>query len=177
MLIKLVKSFISKPIAVLLAFSMMLMSFTTAPLKAEMVVLKSGTPIALELMSSIQSNNVKSGQIVDFRVINDVKVDDKVVIPAGSIAKGQIVSAKKNGLLGTAGEVSVTLKSVAAVDGTVVPLTSSVLNDEGDDKLVVSIVLTLLCFFGFLMKGGKAELSSGAQVQATVLSNTEISLK
>ena len=99
-----------------------------------------------------------------------------MVIPAGSIAKGQIVSAEKNGLLGGAGELSLTVRSVVATDGTTVPLTASSLNDEGQDKLVISIVLTLLCVLGFLIKGGKAEIVQGAQLTATVLSNTEISI-
>ena len=176
MFTKLLNSFFLKPVALALVCSMMLMSFTVAPNSGRVIVIKAGTPIALELISSINSNDVRRGQMVDFRVINDVKVDDVVVIPAGSIAKGQIEKAKKSGLLRTPGEISVAVKSVNAVDGTLIPLSSSVIGDEGADKLIVSVALTLLCVFGFLIKGDKAELASGAQLQATVLSNTEVTL-
>lgn len=170
------ESFLTKSTAIALIFSFFLMSFTTAPQSGKIVIIKAGTPIALELMNTINSNDVKNGQMIDFRVINDVKVDGEVVIPAGSIAKGQIDKAKKNGLLGTPGEVSVVIKSVNAVDGTIVPLSSSAVGDEGSDKLVVSIVLTVLCLFGFIIKGGEAKIASGAQINATVLSNTEVNL-
>lgn len=176
MFTKIVESIYGKTLALFLAFVVLFSSHASASNGGNIVVLKSGTAVNLELMSTINANKVKTGEIVDFRVLNDVKVDGNVVIPAGSIAKGQIVSAEKNGLLGGAGELSLTVRSVVATDGTTVPLTASSLNDEGQDKLVISMVLTLLCVLGFLIKGGKAEIVQGAQLTATVLSNTEISI-
>lgn len=177
MFTKIVESIYGKTIALFLAFVVLFSSHASASNAGNIVVLKSGTPVYLELMSTVNANKVKSGEVVDFRVINDVTIDGNVVIPAGSIAKGQVVSAEKNGILGGAGELSLTVRSVTAADGTTVPLTASSLDDEGQDKLVVSIVLTLFCLFGFLIKGGKAEIAQGAQLTATVLSNTEISIK
>lgn len=176
MFTKLLNSFLSKSVAIVLACSMMLMSFTTAPSNGGVVVLKSGTPVSLELLSSINSNDVISGQIVDFRVLNDVKADGVVVIPSGTIAKGQIMSAKKNGLLGVPGKITIAIRSVQAVDGTMVNLESKTLADEGQDKLAVSVIFTVLCLFGFLIKGGKGEIASGTVVNSSVLSNTEIAV-
>lgn len=177
MFIKLLDSFLSKPVAIVLACSMVLMSFTTVPSKDGVVVLKAGTPVHLEIMSAVNSNNSTSGQIVDFRVLQDVKADGVVVIPAGAIAKGQIVSAKKNGLLGVPGKIAVAVRSVQAVDGTMVNLSSTTLTDEGQDKLAASIVFTVLCIFGFLIKGGEGEIANASMMQASVLSNTEIAVE
>ena len=47
---------------------------------------------------------------------------------------------------------------------------------KDSNKLALSIVLTICCLFGFLIKGGKAEIPAGAQVQGTVISNVEINL-
>ena len=63
-----------------------------------------------------------------------------------------------------------------AVDGTNVFFTSNTVGDEGSNKVAVSIVLTILCLFGFLIKGGKAELPAGTQVQGMVASNVEINI-
>ena len=49
-------------------------------------------------------------------------------------------------------------------------------NEEGKDKLVVSVIGGLLCLFPFFIKGGKAEMPAGTQLQATVLSDTEITI-
>ena len=171
------KSIYGKATALFLAFAIMLSTQANASNSSKTVVLKSGTAIMLELMSNVDANSVKSGEVVDFRVMNDVRAEGVVVIPAGSVARGQVVIASKNGVFGTPGELAIAIKSAVAVDGTHVPLTSSNLNNEGQDKIVVSVVLTVLCLFGFLIKGGKAEISQGASLSASVLSNTEISVQ
>lgn len=168
-------SLLSKSTALLLACSIFCMSFTTVG-NSSIVTLKAGTPVILELISGIQSNKAKSGQMVDFKVTSDVKANGVVVIPAGSIAKGQVIDSQKNGIFGQPGELRVAIKSVTAIDGSIIPLMASEFNEEGKDKLVVSIVGGFLCLFPFLMKGGKAEMPAGTQIQATVLSSTEITI-
>lgn len=172
MFINLVKSIAFKPIVALILLAMLTMSFTTPQ---GVVMLKAGTVVPLELMSSI-NNKVSKGAMVNFRVISDIKTSGEVVIPAGSIAQGQVTRVKKNGLLGTEGEVEVAIRKVNAVDGTVVLLSGGTLNDEGNSKMVVSIVFTILCIFGFLIKGGKAEIPAGSTCEAIVSTNTEISI-
>lgn len=174
MFTKLFKSTYFKSIAVFMSFAMLTMSFTMPP--SNKVVLKAGTPIPMILQSTITSDNAKSGQIVQFMVLSDIIVDGQIVIRGGSTVEGQISKVKKNGLLGTPGELSVVVRSVQAVDGTMIYLNNASLYDEGDNKLAVSIVITLFCIFGFLIKGGEAELPYGTQITATVLSNTEINL-
>lgn len=171
MFIKFMKSVFFKPATLLMAIAMLTMSFT---LPNGTVVLRAGTIIPMELMNTITSSNARNGQIVDFRVLADVEVDGKTVIPAGAIAQGQIVRAKKNGMLGMQGELEIAVRNVKAVDGTNVYLTAASLNDEGNNQTVLSIVLTFCCLFGFLIKGGKAELAAGTQINAIVGSNTEI---
>lgn len=173
MFIKLMKAVYFKPVVLLMAIAMLTMSFN---MPGETVIIKSGTIIPMELMTTLTSKSARSGQMVDFRVLSDIKVNGKTVISAGSIAQGQITKAEKSGLLGSAGELEVTVKSVRAVDGTTIYLSSNNLTDEGSNKLALSIVLTLFCLFGFLIKGGKAEIPAGTQVQGMVSSNVEINL-
>lgn len=170
---KIINSICFKPVALLLMCAVLFMSFT---LPNETVILKSGTVIPLELMSTLTSKTARTGQTVDFRVTSDVKVNGKVVVAAGSVVQGQVVRAKKNGLLGSEGELEITVKTIKAVDGSVIYCTANNLMDEGGDKLAISIVFTVLCLFGFLIKGGKAEIPAGAQIQAIVNSDTEIQL-
>ncbi|WP_276867141.1 hypothetical protein [Bacteroides heparinolyticus] len=171
MFIKFMKSVFFKPVTLLMAIAMLTMSFT---LPNGTVVLKAGTIVPMELMNTITSAGARSGQIVDFRVPNDIKVDGKTVIEAGSIAQGQVVRAKKNNLLGMQGELEIAVRSVKAVDGTTIYLTAGNLNDEGNNQMALSIILTFCCLFGFLIKGGNAEIPAGTQVNAMVGSNVEI---
>jgi hypothetical protein len=56
----------------------------------EVFLLTAGKPVAFETIGIILSEGNSLGQIIDFKVRPDVKVGDKVVNPADSIAKGQI---------------------------------------------------------------------------------------
>lgn len=165
-----------KPVAVLLAYVMFFGSTASAANPAGEVILKAGTSIPLELVSTITSKNISSGSIIDFRVLSDVKADGKIVVPAGSLAKGQVSRVKKNSMFGGAGELEVAVRSVTAVDGTNIFLSSSSLSDEGDSRVVISVVLFLVCLLGFLIKGGSAEIPAGTQCTATVGSNTSIAI-
>ncbi len=162
-----------KPAAMLMIIAIFCMSFT-AP--GGTVVIKSGTTIPLELMNTISSENATYGQLVNFKVTSDIKVDGKVIIPQGSMAKGQIVRVHKNGLLGSSGEIQINVTSVTAVDGTEVYLNGSSLNNEGQNRLGISIVITLLCILGFLIKGGNAEIAAGTSCLATVSGNTTVNV-
>lgn len=159
--------------ALLLAGVMLFSSFT-AP-AGNVVVLKAGTVINLELIDRVTSD-MRIGETVDFRVTNDVKAGGIVVIPAGSVAKGQISSISKNKIFGSAGEVSVQVKSVSAIDGTRVALSGSTLTAEGKSKLAVSLTLTLFCLLGFLIKGGDGEIIPGTMFSAIVANDTDIAL-
>ena len=175
MLKKILNSVAFKPTSMFLAVTFFFMS-VTIPMNAETIVVKAGTPVHLELIDNIDGNKVKQGQTVDFRVVSDVVIDSKKVITAGSIAKGQIVDQKKSNLLGIPGEVQISIKHVIATDGTMIHLSGSSLSDEGADRLVLSVVCTLCCIFGFLIKGGKAEIPSGTTLQAYVASNTQLDM-
>lgn len=174
MLTKIVNSKRGKFTALLLACVVLLSSFTMPA--GNVAVLKAGTMVSLELVSEVNSK-MTPGQTVDFRVLADVKADGEVVIPAGSIAKGQVLSATKSKLLGVPGEVTIQVKSVNAVDGTRVALSSSSFTAEGESKLVTSLIFTfLLCGFGFLIKGGAGVITPGTTFDATVASNTDIAI-
>lgn len=135
---------------------------------AREVVLKAGTAVPMQLVNTVTGKDAAVGQIVDFRVTSDIKVDGVTVIPANAVAKAQVVRAKKNGLLGSAGEIQLTVNSVTAVDGTQVILSGGTLSDEGKNKLVLSI------FLCFLIKGGQGELPAGMACSPIVSGNTPI---
>ncbi len=163
-----------KPIALLLTFVML---FSTIQCPAAQVEIKSGTLVNLELINSVDGNYVNAGQLIDFKVLQDVVVEQKTVIPAGSIAKGQVNRVKKSSLLGLPGEMEVIIRSIKAVDGTEVFLTGPGLINEGENRLAISVILTVFCIFGFLIKGGKAEIKGGMQCTAIVAGNTLINVE
>ncbi len=173
MITKIQQSILAKPLALFLAASFLMMSFT---LKGDgEVVLNAGTRVALETISMIQSDTVAIGQTIDFRVKYDVKVDNKVVIAAGSIAKGQVMRAEKAKGIGKEGMVEIQIKTVTAVDGQEVFLTGGNVYQEGEDRQVLSIVLGIfVCLLFLVMKGKNAIVPPGYEVSASVASTINI---
>lgn len=175
MITKIQNSNLFKPTALFVAIAFLFLSFKSNSNTG--VILKSGTIIALETLSTIQSDMVNIGQTIDFRVKYDVKVDDKVVIAAGSIAKGQVVRAQKARAVGKEGFLEIQIKSVKAVDGQDVFLSGANLFQEGEDKQTLSILLSIfLCIFFLALKGGNASVPPGYEINSTVATNTNINI-
>ena len=170
---KILHSVYAKPMCLLLAASMLCLSFRT-PGNAP-VVLKAGTSIPLETVSMIQSDLVTVGQIIDFMVRQDVVVDDAVVVPRGSIAKGQVMRAERPRAIGREGFVEIQIKSVTAADGQEITLTGGNVYQEGEERQTLSIVLGIfVCVLFLLLKGRDAQVPQGFQVESSVATTTTI---
>lgn len=149
----------------------------SGPLLAEIVVLKNGTPLQLTLFQTINSDTATVGQRVTFKLSYDVKVNGKIVLPAGTNAMGEIVDVESKGMIGKPGTLSVQLKSIRANDGTIIPLSASKVV-KGKDKSGTAIIVTLLlCIFGLMMKGEDATLQSGTIIEAYTIGDAEIEIE
>ena len=169
------KTWVKFPLVLLLMVSFANMSFRVSPYSE--VILTAGTMIPLETIGTISSENLTAGQTIDFKVRTDVKVGDKVVIQAGSIAKAQVSIVKQPKGLGKEGFVELQIKSVQSVDGKTVNLSSGSISKSGDDKAGLSIVLgVFVCILFLLIKGKNAEIPAGYQVDAVVASNVTVTV-
>jgi hypothetical protein len=175
MLLRIQSSIYKKHIAILLVVSILSMSFKTTGNVG--IVLNAGTPIQLETMNVIQSDMVSIGQTIDFKVKYDVKVDEKVVIAAGSIARGQVSRAQMARGLGREGFVEIQIKSVKAADGQEVFLTGGNLDQQGEDRAALAIVLGIfVCILFLTMKGKEAFIPIGYEFSSSVATNTTINI-
>ena len=142
-----------------------------APLLAEN--LPAGTAIQLRLNQTLSGATAQTGSFVALSVVSDVVINGVTLVKAGAQAEGQVSSAKKAGMIGQPGSVGITVTTVTAVNGTKIPV-QAISSAEGDDKMVISIILGLLCIIGFLQKGGEGELNNTQIINARTLSNVEI---
>jgi len=172
MLRRIQNSFFTKPIIAVLIVAMFFLSFTTPDGK---LLLKAGTPIQLELVNSINTELITTGQTIDFRVKFDIEVDGKVVIPAGTIAKGQVIRAEQAKALGQPGEIQIEIKTLSAIDGTPVFLSGGSIYREGKDKQTLSIVLGIfVCILCLFIEGEDVVIMTGTTFDVQVATNTEI---
>jgi hypothetical protein len=83
---------------------------------ARTVVLRANALIPLRFLESVASNTHKPGAMFRLEVTDDITADEVVVIPAGSIAMGEVIHATPAGGLGKAGELIVSARYVLAGD-------------------------------------------------------------
>ena len=132
-----------------------------------------GTAIQLRLNQTVSGKTAKPGSFIALSVVNPVVINGETLIQAGAQAEGQVSSAKKANIIGSPGSVGITVTSVTAVDGTKVPL-QGMASQDGEDKMVMSLIIGLLCIFGFLQKGGEGDLDSNLVINARTLSAADV---
>ena len=81
-----------------------------------------GTPLEIEAAYTVSSLDVRSNDLISFRVIVPIKIDGVTVVERYSLVSGRVVQAKRGGHWGKAGKLSWAMQDVVAVDLTRVPL-------------------------------------------------------
>ena len=139
------------------------------------VTLPDGTPVLLLTEEKMVSGETPEGSVALYRVERDVLGPrGQVLIPSGAKAYGKVLKSSGSGFLGTAGELSVTLESTVAADGTTVPL-RTVREQTGDDPRAVMIAgAVVLSVFFLFMEGDDIEIPKGTLLTAYVNRDTVI---
>jgi len=141
------------------------------------IQIPSGTSVMLRTNTALYPDQLNIGDTVQLSVASDVMVDGVVVIKAGAKATADVMEAKSRNLIGIAAKLGIALRSVEAVDGSLIPISGSKVV-AGKDKMVASIGLSLICCILFaLMKGGDASIPSGTQINAIVAGTIKIQVE
>jgi hypothetical protein len=67
------------------------------------MTLEDGTPVRLRISHNLSSADATTNETVDFEVLEEVKVGDRIVIPKASIAWGTVTDAEAKRRMGRAG--------------------------------------------------------------------------
>ena len=90
---------------------------SAAPSTSSKFVLDDGTPIKLRLNRNLSSADAKTGDNIDFEVLEEVKVNDVVVIPKGNIAIGTVTDAEHKKRMARGGKLNIEIDYVKLADG------------------------------------------------------------
>jgi hypothetical protein len=145
-----------------------------------------GTIIELETAYTINSQLVRAGDAVSFRVVNPVIVDGQAIIEKGAAATAIVTKAERGGHWGRAGRIAWTMKEVTAADGTRIPVQFSgrTVGDSKGGKVATRMVLTGVVFWfappvallhGF-KRGENAIVPEGKRFEATVSGGTTVNV-
>ena len=101
------------------------------PLYDELVI-AADSVIGLEIETAITSERARVEDPVAARVTRDVKVGNRVAIPAGARVNGEVTSVERGGRLKDRARLGVRFTSVVLADGTRVPIQTETIYREGD---------------------------------------------
>ncbi len=148
----------------------------TPPLKQPLAFgLEDATPVKLRITRNLSSADAKTGDRVDFEVLEDVKLKELIVIPRGGIAWGTVTEAQAKRRMARGGKLNVNIDDVRLADGEKVPLRAVKETKGGGHTgaMTGAIIGTAIVFFPaaplFLFMHGKdITIPKGTEITAYI---------
>jgi hypothetical protein len=130
-------------------------------------LLKESTQVPLTFANDLTSKTANIGDPVEMVLDEDLKVGDSVVVRKGAHALATVSDAKKAGMLGKGGELSVQLQYLVAGDNHV--RVRGTKGREGENKTGATVALTVLFGpIGLIKHGKNVDIPPGTALQAYV---------
>jgi hypothetical protein len=98
----------------------------------EELVISEDAVVGLQVETSISSEQARVEDEVVARVTRDLRVGDRVAIPAGAKAHGEVTLVERGGRLRDRARLGIRFTSVVLADGTRIPLETETIYREGD---------------------------------------------
>ena len=134
---------------------------------ASETVLRAGTEVPLTMSESITTNGKKLrvGQRLKLAVASDVRLGSTVVIPAGSIAEGEVTDVRYKGMWGKSGAIEARVLNVRVGERLI--RLSGTFDDKGVTGTAgVVAAIALVPVAGFFVTGTSASIPAGSGVKA-----------
>jgi hypothetical protein len=145
---------------------------TEARPTAELVV-HDATPVRLRLSRNLSSSDAKTGDTVDFEVLEDVKIDDMLIIARGATAIATITEAEHKKRMARGGKLNVNIDYARMVNGDKIALRAVKESAGGGHTgaMTGGMVATAIVFFPaapfFLFMHGKdVTIPKGTEITA-----------
>lgn len=147
----------------------------------ETLTLHDATPVRMRLSRNLSSADAKTGDTVDFEVLEDLKVDDVLVIARGATAIATVTEAQAKRRMARGGKLDITIDYVRLVNGDKVAL-KAVKDTSGGGHtgamtgaiVATSLVLWPAAPFFLFMHGKDTTIPKDTEITAYV--NGEIKL-
>src|SRR5678816_4094804 len=137
-----------------------------APRYVDLVV-SPDSVLGLQMETSISSDKAAVEDQVTARVTRDVRVGDRVAIPAGSTARGEVTMVERGGKVKDRARLGIRFTSVVLADGTRVPIETDTIYREGDSPTGESVAKIGGGAIGGAILGGIFGGAKGAAIGAS----------
>jgi hypothetical protein len=96
------------------------------------LVVSANSVIGLETVNRISSETARIEDRVEAKVTRDVKVGDKIAIPAGSRAIGSVIQVERGGKFKERARLGIRFTTLVLADGTRLPMSTETILREGE---------------------------------------------
>lgn len=132
-------------------------------------VLRTGTPVSLKMAEGLttEGKKLRVGHRFKLEVAEAVSVNGQVVVPAGSIATGEVTDVRNKGMWGKSGAINAQLLYVN-VNGRQIRM-SGQLDDKGVTGTAGVVgAIAVVPIAGFFVTGTSAKIPVGAPVKGFI---------
>jgi hypothetical protein len=132
------------------------------------LVVSPDSVLGLQMESSLTSEKARVEDEVTARVTRDVRVGDRVAIPAGSTARGEVTMVERGGKVKERARLGIRFTSIVLADGTRVPIETDTIYRDGDSPTGESVAKIGGGAIGGAIIGGIFGGAKGAAIGASV---------
>ena len=130
-------------------------------------LLKEGVQVSLKFAADLNSKTAHEGDPVEFLLDDDLKVGTAIVVPKGAHAVATVTDAKKAGMMGRPGELSVQMQYLVSGNNHV--RIRGTKGREGDSKTGATVALTVLFGpIGLIKHGKNVDIPAGTPLIAYI---------
>jgi hypothetical protein len=144
---------------------------------AKSVILSAMTPVSIAIVEPLNSKTSTIGQFFDIRLVAPIMIDGEIIVPSGTMGKGEVIHAAKARAAGKAGELIIAARYLD-YQGTRLPLRSlkygadtTGRNNVGTAAAVGFVVATPLIL---IITGGQVDIPAGMPAIAKLATDVEI---
>ena len=119
------------------------LSLPAGQVKQQEANLTEDIEITITLLEEIDSARIKAGELIKYQVEESIKIDNILVIPAGTTGHLKISKVRPAGRFGRDGQVAFARAEVTAIDGSLVPV-QLINNDDNSYSQEIAIGLSVL---------------------------------
>ncbi|PTW03530.1 hypothetical protein C8C76_101171 [Halanaerobium saccharolyticum] len=139
--------------------------------------------IRIELLEEINSKTASRGEKVAYQVKEDLKIEDVLIIPAGTTGELEVTEIKEAGKMGQDGDIKIGFPKLTAIDGSSleVAIEAEAREENESQKLAIgaSVLGTALLglpgvVVGYFVEGEDERIPAGSELYIQLIEEKEI---
>lgn len=140
--------------------------------------------IRVELLEKITSDTARRGEKISYRVLEDIKVKDALIIPKGSRGELEITQIEEAGKMGKDGDIKIGFPRLKTIDGSELAVAIKEKAQEENESQKFAIGASVLgtailglpgVVAGYFVEGKDEEIPAGSEMYIQVTETKELS--